>query len=85
MLETKQEPEGQKVDKEEEKHPTREKRWTRQTARRAARKVHVADKARSVIGEFTVGTLHIFIPAFDGVNGMGHSEVALKTYISTEL
>lgn len=61
------------------KKPTPRKNKRRgRAARRTAQKVRAAAKARSEIGELTIGTFNGRTLVFDGANGVGHSKVVLK-------
>ena len=59
------------------KYAARKKRRHRRN-RRAARKLRVEAKARSRAGELVMGTFNVRTLAFNGKNGIGHSEVILK-------
>ena len=59
------------------KYAARKKRRHRRN-RRAARKLRVEAKARSRAGGLVVGTFIVLALAFNGKNGIGHSEVILK-------
>ena len=62
----------------ERKYAARKKRRRHRRNRRAARKLRVEAKARSRAGELVVGTFNVRTLAFNGKNGIGHSEVILK-------
>ena len=61
----------------QKKYAARKKRRHRRN-RRAARELRVEAKARSRAGELVVGTFNVRTLAFNGKNGIGHSEVILK-------
>ena len=55
-----------------------EKRTCRRI-RRAAQKSRTGARAKSIGGEFVVGTYNVRALAFKGTNGIGHAEMILKT------
>ena len=60
------------------KYANGKKRRRHRRNRRAARKLRVEAKARSRAGGLVVGTFIVLALAFNGKNGIGHSEVILK-------
>ena len=60
------------------KHAARKKIRKHRRNRRAARKLRVEAKPRSRAGEVVVGTFNVRTLAFNGKNGIGHSEVTMK-------
>ena len=60
------------------KHAARKKIRNHRRNRRAARKLRVEAKPRSRAGEVVVGTFNVRTLAFNGKNGIGHSEVTMK-------
>ena len=60
------------------KHAARKKMRKHRRNRRAARKLRVEAKPRSRAGEVVVGTFNVRTLAFNGKNGIGHSEVILR-------
>ena len=63
---------------EEKKYTARKKRRQGRRGRREARKLRSGARARFRAGELVVGTFNVRTLAFNGKNGIGHSEVIMK-------
>ena len=59
---------------EEKQYTARKKRRQGRRGRREARKLRSCAKARFRAGELVVGTFNVRTLAFNGKNGIGHSE-----------
>lgn len=69
--------ESRKKNTARKKH--RKGRAARKIAKRSERESKQATRAQRRAGEFTVGTHNVRTLAYKGANGVGHSNIVLKT------